>query len=286
MRASVMCVAAVGVVCVSGAAQGQVRAEFRIVERTGQSAADSSDNVLNFAVQARITSPGNTLGLGEYAFAMVINGEGESRGVLSRDRITALNDGTYYSGIAGPGAGFASGVAQQFGYTAAINSQFNGLINQSAGVWTQTSSQDIGLVVGSAYGSSLLQAPGVDTDGDGTPDTAIGANAVIPQSIMGPYFAAGQFIDIYRFRYTVTDLSARTLNFQLRSSDTTPLPQAWTFVSANLQQGLWGVSPTTQVAVSAADFQGISIAVTPAPGAAGLLGLACVAGMGRRRRVG
>jgi hypothetical protein len=270
----------------AGMSLAQSNVEFRIVERTNQAVVSPLDQVLNFAVQGRVVGTEADVGIGGFAFAIVFNGESPSAGVPGFDRITSA-DGTYYSGIAGGGGGSTVGVARQYGYLVGISNIFNGMINSSGGGWTQTPSQDIGNISGLTAGSYLLGTPGVDVDQDGTPDGATGSSATLSTETMTDYFGAnGKWVDLYRFRYVVTNFSARWLDLHLITTSSDPDPVAFTFSSLQSSAGSWGIS-STPVGVSPEDVQGLRVQVIPSPGTAALsLAAACViaARGGRRRR--
>lgn len=225
--------------------------EFRIIERTGQTQATPDDGVLNFAVQARVNGGGPVRGLGAFSLNIIITGESQTFGALSRDRISNV-DGTYFAGIAGPASGVSAGLARQYGYYAGINGAYNGLINSSGATWTQTSSQDIGLITGAPLGSYLIGTPGVDVNEDGDPDTAVFGSgqpsATLPASIMREYFAADTWVDIYRFRYTLSSFSPRDLNLGITGDGVAHSPTYRTFSRAinNLDFGVrsWRAATT------------------------------------------
>ena len=174
----------------------------------------------------------------------------------------------------------------QFGYLVGVSNIFNGLINASGGGWTQTPSQDIGLVSGLSAGMYLLSTPGVDKDSDGVPDGASGAAAKLLPQTMSDYFGAdGNWIDLYRFRYIVTNFSARTLDLHLITTSSDPDPVAYTFSSLQSTAGSWGIA-STLVGVPPEDVQGVRIQVIPSPGASALalMGVGLVAARRNRRR--
>jgi hypothetical protein len=261
----------------------QAQIQLRLVERSGQIVASATDPVLNFAVQGRVVGNGVGVGIGGFAFAIVIGGESQSWGTFGRDRITN-SDGTYYAGIASSGGGVISGVDGQHAYLVGINSIFNGLINASGGGWTQTPSQDIGLVSGLAAGQSFLSTPGVDTDQDGVPDSASEGSAKLPPEIMSDYFgAAGTWIDLYRFHYTVSNLTARSLDFHIISTSSDPDPVGFYFTEAQQTSGNWGTI-NTQQAITPDNVQGFVGLVIPAPGGGAAVLLGAAWGSRRRRR--
>jgi hypothetical protein len=255
--------------------------EFRIVERTGQTQVTPLDNEVNLAVQARVTGRS----LSGFSFDIRIAGEAESQGTLERGNISNT-DGTYDPGL-GVGATVGrSGLARQYSYFGALNASFNGLINQSAGTFTNTADQEIGLVTGFVSGSPLLGTPGIDTDGDGNPDTwsgnglgvppVSGATAGLNPTAGALYFASEQFVDVYRFRYTASDLSGRVLHFQLGTMVARQFTQ---FVYGT---GQWGAQ-SAATAGTAITSSGLNIEVIPAPAGACVLGLAGLVWARRRR---
>jgi hypothetical protein len=230
--------------------------DLRIVERTGQGQVaspdglSSGDAVLDIAIQARVNGGGALAG---YQFDVVITGESDANGVLQREKI-ANSDGTYYSGYAVPGPGVSgfSGMPGAYLYYANLaGSFFNGAINQSFSTFTNSAgNQEIGLITGSSV--AMFGVPGLDPQGEGNPATwagygqtptatpTDGATAPIDPGIGATYFGMGQFNDIYRLRYTVTNFSPRTLRFTLRG---TTLQTATQFVYSNhnwrLNDAVW-----------------------------------------------
>jgi MYXO-CTERM domain-containing protein len=281
-----ICVSALALAALAGAANAQV--EFRFVERTGQTVASSADSLLEIAVQARVTGGSN---LGGFNFNISTT-DSESAGTLQLAR--TMNGyvfgvgNAYYAGTpwtAGSIVGI-HGLAGQYSYLAGINGYFNGLVNQSQGTFTNNPAlNEIGLIAGAATGNALLQTPGMDSDGNSVPDTApsngsgISANnevAPLDPSLAGPYFANGQFIDIFRFRYTVSNFTQRDIVFSLGDLG------AQTFDQLLFNNGAWGAENVT------ADAQSISagtltIHVTPTPASVALLGLGGLV-VARRRR--
>jgi hypothetical protein len=280
----------------AGATNAQ-QVTFQIYERTGQAVFGSFDNTLEIGIRAKVT--GGQM-LGGFNFNIVTS-DAESNGTLARVKTMIGNNpaasppGNYYFTGSPWTSGNTLGVhglAGQYTYLAGINGQFNGLINASGGTFTNNPAiNEIGLIAGAATGSSLLQTPGIDTDGDGNPDTAPSdtgsggsgtpANGEIAQvtdpSIRGPYFADNQFIDVYRFRYTVTNLTARPIHFDLAGVG------AQFFNQLLYNNGAWGAQNLTALPsqISVAGFDVCSIC--PAPGAAVTLGL-CSGWLIRRRR--
>ncbi len=256
--------------------------EFRIAERTGQTQATIPDNVLDLAIQARFNGVNS---LGGYYFDMRMPGEAESRGTLARGSISNA-DGTYDPSITTSASVGRAGLPRQYSYFATVSPNFNGLINQSAATFTNTTDQEIGLITAYVQGPPLTGTPGIDADSDGNPDTWSGngsgmtpanlSTAAHNASASSSYFAHNQFVDVYRFRYTLTDLSPRTLQFRLQGL----LAQQFTqFVYSG---GQWGAQNAT-TASTAIISTGLDIAVVPAPPTYGLLVFAGFVG-GRRRR--
>jgi hypothetical protein len=258
--------------------------DFRIVERTGQTQITAADNVLDFAVQARVTSTNNSA-LAAYGFTVHIAGEPDSSGQFARELISNF-DGTYATTIATNSAIGRGGLPLQYSYLAAINANFNGLINASAATFTNGPDQEIALVTGAALGSALLSTPGMDADGDGNPDTwtGNGTGQTPPDNLSVPvnttltrnYMARANYIDVYRFRYTVTDFSPRTLHFQLDEL------AANAFTRLTWIDGTWG-PVNSALPASSLSFQATDILV-PGPGAAGVAAAGMGVLMSRRRR--
>ena len=200
--------------------------EFRIVERTGQTQVlPGGDTVLDFAVQARVTGGPPGSALGGFYFDVVLAGEPDTSGTLTRGLISNP-DHTYASAFAANNAVGSGGLAAQYTYLANIVPVFNGLINLGAGTFTDTSgNQEIGLITGSSLGAPLLGTPGLDPLGEGNPATwsgygsgatpTPGDTAPLDPAVGAAYFGLGQFIDVYRFRYTVTDPTGRQLHATL-----------------------------------------------------------------------
>jgi hypothetical protein len=289
------CVSALALAALAGAANAQ-QVTFQIYERTGQSVANTADALLEIGIRAKVT--GGQM-LGGYNFDLATN-DAESSGTLARAKTMIGNNpaanppGNYYFTGSPWTAGNTLGVhglAGQYTYLAGISSQFNGQINTSAGTFTNNPAiNEIGLIAGAATGSSLLQTPGIDTDGDGNPDTAPSntgtggsgnpSNGEIAQvtdpTIRGPYFADNQFIDVYRFRYTVTNFTSRTIHFDLAGVG------AQFFTQLLYNNGAWGAENLTALP-NQITVQGLDVAVTPTPASVALLGLGGLM-VARRRR--
>jgi hypothetical protein len=255
---------------------GAQTVEFRIVERTGQTQVSSADALLELAVQARVT-PG-PLGsyLGGFNFNIVLSPEPEANGTLQKARIMAGYvfgvGNAYYTGtpwapnsIVGVG-----GIAGQFSYLAGISGTFNGYINMSGGTFTNGPDQEIGVIAGAATGNALLQTPGIDSDGNSVPDTApsngtgLSANnevAPLDPSLAGTYFADGQFIDIYRFRYTVTNFAPRVFTITVEDAG------AQVFDQLLFNNGAWGGENHS--------LPGVDLTITPLIIVVGAIGSCC-----------
>ena len=144
------------VLCAPGAFGQTV--QFRLVERTGQTQASPADNVLDLAVQAKVTGAN----LGAFGFDMRIAGEAEGRGALDRGSINNP-DGTYDTSFGVTSTVGRGGIARQYSYLATVNSSFNGLINTSGGTFTNGPDQEIGLVAGFVQSTPLVSTPGMLT---------------------------------------------------------------------------------------------------------------------------
>lgn len=270
------------------AATGQM-VEFRIVEREGQTAISSSADVeLNMAVQARVVGGGAGTALSGFSFDIVMIDEPEAFGTLAKGLISNV-DGTYAAGIGINSTVGRGGLARQYTFFAGFSGSFNGLINVSGGTFTNTPQQEIGVIAGASANSSLLGVPGMDVDQDGVPDTypGTGLTAPLDPAIGATYFGRdGNWIDVYRFRYTVSNLTTRTLRFEVHTA------AAQTFTTLGFANGTWGesdnvnrstlVSPTmVTVAVSdtgaCCDLSGVC-AVSSGAACAGsfIVGATCV----------
>jgi hypothetical protein len=262
--------------------------QFRVIERTGQTTASAADNVLDLAVQ--MMSP--EYSVRDFGFNIRIAGEPESSGTLQRSAISEV-DGTYSTSLAVNSTLGRGGLASQYTYFAGINPAFNGSINQSSSLYSNGPDQEILLVAGVAAGSGLLRTPGMDTDGDGNPDTwsGNGGGTIPPVStvvsldtaLAGPYFGFGQFIDVYHFRYTLSTMTPRVLRFELASV------VADTGVDVQYVDGLWGVrtSYVDPAGQGNADrsWLPLEISVIPAPPVAMLVLAGLGLGAGVRRRM-
>ncbi|HVU65052.1 MAG TPA: hypothetical protein VHC70_13810 [Phycisphaerales bacterium] len=254
--------------------------ELRLAEQSGQVIASPSDAVLDFAIQGRVTGGG---GLASWYFDSVqLVNDLESQAVLSRLRISNP-DGTYYTGIptilSTIGQG---GVAAQYAFLPNLSSGFNGLINMSGGPFTNGPDNEIGTPSGFAGGQFLLNTPGVDTDGDGRPDSvpAPATSGALSTSIMQEYFGQDQFVDLYRFGVAFTDLTPRFVTIRLNGA----LARSFTEVNLSADTALWGVTqqPVGSDTVGTTEFV---VEVVPAPGVGTLTALSAAGVLVRRRRV-
>ncbi|MBY0310501.1 MAG: PEP-CTERM sorting domain-containing protein [Phycisphaerales bacterium] len=283
MREIILSACALAAAAGSALAQGGT-VEFRIVELNNQTIVSSpalpapnNDAVLNFAVQARVTQVAGR-GIGDWSFNIRIAGEAESaaNGTLARLR-TSQSDGTYFTGAPSTSAtgGGLLGVASAYRYLVGLNSNFNGLINGNGGTFTNGPDQEIGLVAGTARGAGLSNA-GLVIDDPNNPGTNIAAPEPDFTTALNAFFGSnGNWIDLYRFRYTVASFAQRTLDFRIEAAT------AATFSSlvpagADFSGNTTGGAAQTSVA-------GVSIPVVPAPASVALVGLGGLA-LARRRR--
>lgn len=260
--------------------------QLRIVERTGQSEVTPADNVLDFAVQAK--------GLGQSVagcwFNIHIVGEPESFGTLARGTISNA-DGTYSQSLGVTSAMGRGGLAAQYTFFGQINASFNGVINQNTNTFTNGPDQEIFLVAAYSASSSLLQIPGMDSDGDGNPDTWSGngtgatppdsARAPIDPAIAGPYLGYNQFVDVYHFRYTVSSMSPRILHLAIESASATVADELIYNRSWGTAQDTDAHFPTATTTVQPFDIGVMQSIPEPGFGAGVLVAFATV---GRRRR--
>jgi len=280
-------VTAMALVAAAGAANAQVPSvEFRLVERNGQTtvptplgATLATDGNLNYAVQARVVGGGATDFLGNFSFDIVASGEADANGTLTK-LLTSNADGSYTTNPTNANNATVGrgGLAAGYTYLAGINPNFNGLINLTGGTFTNTAaSQEIGLVTGSPTGSALLLL--TDTMGTGNPDTYSGSGTtapIDPTIAAASLGAAGNFIDVYRFKYTISNLSVdRFITFSLANVT------AQIGNSLALANGVWGPvqANASAVATAAAPVH----VIVPAPASAALLGLGGLIAARRRR---
>lgn len=266
-------VAAIGVclVALGGEAFAQATVDLRIVPRFGQTPIVAGyEAVLDLAVQARVNSASDSFGLSSFAFNIRIAGEPDNAGLLQRASISNF-DGTYDPGISIISTVGRGGLARQYTYLAMLNSAFNGRLNASSGTFTNGPDQEVGLIAGATAGERFLGTPGIDDDGDGVPD------ALTPSSsTMRTYFAAGEFVDIYRFRYLISSFTGRNFSMRIENVDGVQV-----FSEVRDSQGLWG---PTNIAVSTVSTQGFDLYTIPVAGAGVIVMLGCGVLAGRRRR--
>ncbi len=278
MREIILSACALAAAAGTALAQGGT-VEFRLVELTGQTQvgptfSGATDAVLNFGVQARVTGVAGR-GIGDWAFNIRIAGEAEGGGTLARLRINN-GDGTLFTGAPSTSTtgGGVLGVATAHRYLVGLNGNFNGLINTSAGTFTNGPDQEIGLVGGTARGAGLNGTGLIAFD----PDTGAASIASDPDYTTGleNFFGAnGVWTDLYRFRFTVSNLAARTLSFRIESAT------AATFSNLVLA-GADFAGNTTGGTAQTSTF-GLDIPVVPAPASVALVGLGGLA-LARRRR--
>jgi hypothetical protein len=273
------------------AAAGAQTVEFRIVEEalsgdasTVIAAPPSQGTTLgvsnlagNYAVQARVTAGPGGVALGGFDFDIVILNEADANGQLVKMRISNP-DGSYFTGSPALNAAVGTGgLARTYTYLAGINAAFNGQINTSLGTFSNNpAQQEIGLITASASGSALLGVPNMDPSGEGNVGTWSGyglgatplggATASIDPTLGPTYFAQGQFIDINRFRYTISDTTGRTLNITLDHAS------AQVFSNFLFNNGSWGPQ--------AATVDAGSVTVTPLVVTVGVPGACCDLGSG------
>lgn len=266
--------------CVCAAWAGaQVRFEYQVVERTGQTVVDANDNVLDFAVRVRVTNSATAMYAGG-GLIVRMPGEAESGGTLARG-IISNTDGTYSNAIGVFAPGTASGVAASYRYLVGINSAFNGGINANVGpVLHNPAIQDIVGIAPSPGGDSFVNTPGLFTFDPDTGEAIGPAGNMVPTAIGDAYFGArGNWIDIYRFRYTVTDFTPRVVPV-----NAVPDGNGKWFDTITQTDGTWGTQTLgNDVTPANVTTFGATFQVIPAPASALVLG-AGVLGLGRRRR--
>jgi hypothetical protein len=204
--------------CVGGAGSASAQTvEYRIVERTGRTmVTGTADAQLNFAVQARVRNAGPITGLGQFGFDIRLMGEPETSGTFARE-IISNGDYTYATTIGVSSVVGRGGLASQFTMLAHLSTNFNGLFNVSGGSFTNSPDNEIGVIGG---GVEIGETAGVDQDGDGWPD-GLDPNALYfsfdPATASTYFGASGNWSDIYRFRYTVTDFTPRTIVLRVQN---------------------------------------------------------------------
>ncbi len=260
--------------------------EFRIVERRGQTSwnpfiaqtSPFNDNILNLAVQARVTGGTLNESLGNFSFNIIMPGEPETGGTLNKGAISNA-DGTYNTGAsafnnnATVGRG---GLPAIYSFLAGIASDFNGVINTSGGAWTQTPDQDLGHITGVPAGGLLLLLAGDATMTNPATYPGTGTTAPIDTTIANTYLAANSnWVDVYHFNYTITSQTLRPFHFILDSAN------AQTFSSFQLANGVWGPAVPLNAPVITT---GLDLQLVPAPGTLALLPIAAFACTRRARR--
>lgn len=154
--------------------------------------------------------------------------------------LTSNADGRYAPNVANTenseiGKG---GLAAQYSYPATINADFNGLINESGGTFTNTvTSQEIGMISGSPAGAGLLLQ--TDVNADGNPDTYPGTGTFAPLSVdyaRGYLGAGGNFVDVYRFKYTIRQFNGSRGGITFRFENVS----AQVVTELERVNGLWG----------------------------------------------
>ena len=275
-----ICVSAAALLALAGAAHAQ-SVQFEFYERTGQTSVSSADALLVIGVRARVTGGAS---LATFNFD-IITDDAESNGTLGRARIS--NSGAYVSNASAWAQNSTigtGGIAATYAYLAFVNNNFNGLINLSAGSFANNPAvHEIGLITGAATGSFMLATPGMDPDGESNVGTWSGYGAAATPSnntfapldpaLAGPFFGQGQFIDLYHFRYTVTNFAQRDVTFTLRDLSAQVFNQ---FVFNN---GAWGSVNLPATFTSSI----LTIGVVPTPASAALVGLGGLVAVRRRR---
>jgi hypothetical protein len=124
------------------------------------------------------------------------------------------------------------------------------LLNASGGAHVNNvSAQDIGAIRGVAQGTWLVKP--LDGDGNTVPDTSPqnamgaaapdGSTAVLGSTAAQQFFGAdGTWIDVYRFRHTISNLSCRAISWTVEPTESPTLFSQ--MVKAN---GEWTASATT-----------------------------------------
>lgn len=266
--------------------------EMRIVERRGQNhwftssplTVPGNDNVLDFAVQARVVSGTPGLGIGLFSFNIsTTSSESESRGTLER-AIISNTDGTYVTGPTqyGPNATVGrGGLAAMYSYLAGLTGDLNGVINTSNGTYTNNPlEQDIGKVTGGPLGAPMLLL--ADPNGTGNPATypGTGTTAPLDANLANLYLGGnGNFVDLYHFRYVISAGSPdRILSFGLNGAS------AQVFSTFGRSDGLWGPIDAITVPTSVGSGVSFFVGIPPSPGTAATFALACACTVRRRRK--
>ncbi len=261
-----------GLVCALLAAVASAQTvEFRIMERQGQGympwppqGSVLYDNQLNFAVQSRVVG-GSGFGLRSFAISIAAPCERDTWGTLDR-LIVSNSDGTP---VSNQNQGVNSevgrgGLASQFCGIAEVSPGANGWLNASGdGYENNESAQDIGGIRGLAESGPLIRA--VDQDEDGIPDTSPlngmmgvvpeGATARLQLGVAETLFGAdGNWVDVYRFRYTKTGFGSCPAQVEFR---VVPVGMPTLFDTIERTGGAWRARSVEAAAVRAG-----SVAVT------------------------
>ena len=150
-----------------GMARGQ-SVEFRIVERTGQTQATQAGTTSWISpCRPGWSGAAKARPLGGFNFNIVLTGEPDADGTLcagsSATPTTRMPRRSACSSTVGAG-----GMAYQYTYLAWISPNFNGVINSSAGGFTNTpGNQEIGLVTGIVSGQQAHRNAGARSHGRG-----------------------------------------------------------------------------------------------------------------------
>jgi hypothetical protein len=291
-----MFVSAVALLALAGAAHAQpVQLGFRTRTNVIPTVSGAATAVIDIAVTAHVTGGRALAG---FDFDIGLAGESQSWGTLQVARIRNTGNTAYNPDGAAWPAGAAVGqfgVAASYSYLPGLQPpKFNGNVNSSIGTFTDNPNEhEIGLIGGLSSGNALLQTPGVDDDGtlgfDNNPDTwagpaggiptegdAFGPNAALSPAVGSAYFAQGSTIDIYHFKYTVTNFTERDIVFQIRNAHASTFSQ-FQFSYAN---DIWGIDSTAENTVGT---NSMTIHVTPTPSTVALLGLGGLVAVRRRR---
>ncbi len=201
--------------CAAASAQ---TVEYRIIERTGRTmVTGTADAQLNFAVQARVRNAAPNVCLGQFGFDIHLLNEPEASGTLARGLISNF-DHTYATTIGINSIVGRGGLASQFTMLAGLSSNFNGLFNTTSGPFVNTPDNEIGVIGGAVQVSTTA---GTDLDDDGVPD-GMGPDDLFysfPPAVASTYLGAGgNWCDVYRFRYTLTSFTPRTLVLRVQGA--------------------------------------------------------------------
>lgn len=241
--------------------------EYRIREITGQTIAGPGDAVLNFTIEGRVVGATDR-GLGDWYLDVRFIGEaeGSTNGTLARLRISN-SDGAYFTGApttSSTGGGLL-GMATQYRYIVGLNANSNGVINSNVGTFTNGPDQEIGFIRGSARGATLANTGIiVDPIGDGN---FVPVTGTAFTTALNTWFGAnGNWIELYRFRYNVANLTPRALSITLEN------PLGLTFANLVAAGSDWSAATTggtaqvsiTNLQIDVGDLNN-SCAALPAP---------------------